>query len=146
MLAYQDIFDRRKIGEQPDVLIGPRNSQVRDAIGKHAYQEMITKDDIAALRFVKTGNAIEQRGFTSSVWPDNAVDAMFSQLQVQFVDCNQASKNFCDFLNFKYGIVHGCLMSRSWLVIWPASVLIQEELHLPRSSHRAIPAGGSPPA
>jgi hypothetical protein len=88
METYQNVLYGREVREETNILIGSSNPHTDNLIGKQANKRVAVKKNLSNLRLVKAGYTIKKSGLASTVWPDDAVNAVFLDLQVQFVYSN----------------------------------------------------------
>lgn len=83
--AYQNIFDRREVWEETNVLISPCNPKTYNLIGKEAHKRVTIEEYFSNFGPVETSDTVEEGRLASTVWPDDAVDAILLDLQIQFI-------------------------------------------------------------
>jgi len=74
MASDHDIFHRRHVGKQPDVLKRPRNAQCCHLVGFETRHGTISQRDHTGIGGVETGQDIEQCCLASSIGADQAVN------------------------------------------------------------------------
>ena len=74
MAADHHVFQRRHVAEQADVLERARDARLDDPVGLEPDQIAAVEFELAAVRHVKPGEHVEQRGLAGAVGTDQAVD------------------------------------------------------------------------
>src|SRR5512136_817503 len=97
METYQNVLYGREVREETNILIGSSNPQTDNLIGKQANERVVVQEYLSDFRPVEAGHAVKESRLASTVWPDDAVNAVFLDLQVQFIYSNESTKTFCCF-------------------------------------------------
>jgi hypothetical protein len=79
---HQHVLQDGQRAEQADVLIGAGDAALRDLVGAQPGDGTAIKNDIALIRAVETGYAVEERGFSGTVRADQADDLAIVDLQI----------------------------------------------------------------
>jgi hypothetical protein len=101
MEADQDILHGGQIGKEANILIGAGDSKADNLIRQEAHQRMVIEKNFSLFRFVKTRDAIEKSCFAGAIRPDDAMDALLPNINVEITYGHQPAKTFCHFLRKK---------------------------------------------
>ena len=111
MLGHHQVFQNRHAGKQADVLEGARHlGMPGDEIVIHAFQQELLAAGMAQLdhafrRLVKTGDAVEHRGFARAIGADEGGDFLASGAERQLRNGGQATKTHGELLDVELRIV-----------------------------------------
>jgi hypothetical protein len=90
--AEQQVLQRRQVVEQREVLEHPGDAARRDGVRRRAQQRRPGEADLAGLRPVHAGDAVEQRGLAGAVGADHGVHALLGNRQRHAVQRGQAGE------------------------------------------------------
>ena len=68
MLRHQQIFNHRHFAEQTHVLEGSYHPHPRNLLPRQPFQMLVAQHNGAAGRFIETGQAVKNGGFSRAVW------------------------------------------------------------------------------
>ena len=98
MLADQYIFEGRHVGEQADVLVSARYAQLCDLVRTESSYRLPLKQNVSAIGFVESGDAVEKGCFAGTVRSNHTIDGLVLDLKVKVLDCRQAAEALDDCL------------------------------------------------
>ena len=90
--AHEDVLERRHAPEEADVLVRPREAEVRDPIGTQLVDGEAVEGDAALVDLVEAGDAVEEGRLAGAVGPDDADDGALVDGEVQGIDGQQAAE------------------------------------------------------
>ena len=97
MEAHENILYGREVRKETNILIGTSNPETNDLIGKQADERVVVEKNLSDLRPIEAGDAVKEGRLASTVGPDDAVNAVFFDLHVQFIYSDEPTKTFCRF-------------------------------------------------
>ncbi len=92
MLRHQQVLNHRHLAEQTHVLEGTHHAHAGYLLARQSFKVLIAQQDGAARRLVKTGQAVEDRGFSRTVRANQRDNLFLIQIQIHVVDRQQAAK------------------------------------------------------
>ena len=115
MATGQQVVDDGHVGEQFDVLERPSNPLFGDPVGTHPHDRLALPVDIALLGPIHLRQGVEDRGLTSTIWPNDREQFPVIDVKRHAVDGGHATKAQGDVVDDEQMISHRSAESLSWL-------------------------------
>jgi hypothetical protein len=90
--ADADVVAHRLAREQRQVLEGAGDADLGDAVCRPIEQRAALEPDVAAVRRIEAGEAVEQRRLAGAVWANEAKDAAFFEVEGNPVERDDAAE------------------------------------------------------
>ena len=90
--AHEHVLERGHLLEEPDVLEGAADAELRDRVWRLAGHIRPVEDDFPPGRLVDTGEHVEERRLSRSIRPDQADDGADRDREVHVVDGDQSAE------------------------------------------------------
>src|SRR4030042_2162818 len=97
METHENILHGREVGKKTGILIGTSNTELNDLVGQQADERVVVEKNLSRLRSIEAGDAVEKGRLSSPVGPNDAVNAVFFDLHIQFIYCDEPAKTLCCF-------------------------------------------------
>src|ERR1043166_1081611 len=94
--ADHHVLERRKVGEQADVLEGARDAGDRHLMGRQPAQRLVVEREAPAVGRVDPGEHVEERGLAGAVGADQAEDFPGRDLERHFAQRLHAAEALAD--------------------------------------------------
>ena|SRR5205085_2183975 len=101
MLSHQHILQDRHIVEKANILKSTSNAALNYRVRLQTHQRPASKTNITRSRSINAGNQIEDRGFSGTIWTNNANDLFRPDPEIDVLYCCKATKVFRYFTQFQ---------------------------------------------